>query len=419
MAILLKRFIIPFIPQSARQRLKQRVVERAFTLEDLDIRSKNVHDEFKVSGINLLGYARAEMGLGESCRLAARSLETTHINYGILNFKGTNSARMTDTTWSHKEIDNPKYNINIFHINAEQMIEVYTKYGHSLFKERYNIGYWHWELPEFPDEWVSGFNFVNEVWVPSQFVADSVAAKSDVPVVIIPHGIEVTIMEPRTRLHFNLPENAFLFLTMYDMNSYQERKNPMASIKAFKASFKPDDQSVGLVVKVNNAGSNKEDIRHLASLVEGYSNIYIIKATMSRNDTYALLSCTDSFISLHRSEGFGLGLAEAMYLGKPAIGTNWSANIDFMTTENSCLVDYDLQSVGKDYGPYKAHQTWANPHIEHASEYMKKLVQQPEYYRSVADKGQSDIKSNFSPSMVGSKVEQRLKTISEILGGKE
>src|SRR5690606_35232661 len=110
---------------------------------------------------------------------------------GILNFIGTNSARMQDLTWSHREIESPLHSVNLFHINAEQMTEVYSHYGNSLFQERYNIGYWHWELPDFPDEWIDNFDLVDEVWVPSTFVADSIAMKSPVPVVKIPHSIKV------------------------------------------------------------------------------------------------------------------------------------------------------------------------------------------------------------------------------------
>ncbi|WP_240353147.1 MULTISPECIES: glycosyltransferase [Cohnella] len=413
----MKKVLIPFIPQSMRKRLKKKVIDRAFSLEKLDIRSTSVQ-HLNITGINLIGYARAEMGIGESCRIAAKCISTTSIPFDIINFKGTNTARMTDMSWRHKEVEAPQYNVNIFHVNAEQMVEVYTHFGQSLFEKRYNIGYWHWELPEFPDEWLDGFKFVNEVWVPTSFVAESVSAKSNVPVSIIPHGIEVKIENPRNRSYFQLPERSFLFLTMYDMNSFQERKNPIASIEAFKKAFQPDDSSVGLIVKVNNAGSNKEDMKQLLALVTGYVNIYILKETFSRNDTNALIQCADSYISLHRSEGFGLGLAEAMYLGKPAIGTNWSANTDFMNEENSCPVRYRLKKIGKDYGPYTAEQIWADPDIEHAGEYMVKLVNDSGFYDRISMNGMHSIKTDFSPQAVGTKVEKRLKEISDQLGGR-
>lgn len=374
-------------------------------------------ETMSITGINLIGYSRAEMGIGESCRIAAKSIATTDIPFGILNYKGTNSARMSDLTWSHKEVESPNYNLNIFHLNAEQMTEAFIYYGEELFRNRYNIGYWHWELPDFPETWLDGFKFVDEVWVPSTYVATSVSFKSTVPVITIPHSIEVKIELSRDRTYYGLPENTFLFLTMYDMNSFQQRKNPEASIEAFKKAFEPDDMTVGLVVKVNNSHSNRTDMRTISQITSGYKNIHVINETLSRNDTNALIQCTDSYISLHRSEGFGLGLAEAMYLGKPAIGTNWSANTDFMNQQNSCLVNYEMIHVGMDYGPYEAYQTWANPDVEHASYYMRRLVTDNTYRDEISLSGQQTIKNEFSPSAVGKLIEKRLKYIKARVGG--
>lgn len=151
------------------------------------------------------------MGIGESCRIAAKSLSAADIPFGIINFTGTNRARMTDLSWTEKEIDRPIFNVNIFHINAEQMTEVYAAHGNSIFQNRYNIGYWAWELPDFPDEWCDSFQLLDEIWVPSTFVNNSIAIKSPIPVVTIPHSIEVLITQPRNRAYFKLPEDVFSF----------------------------------------------------------------------------------------------------------------------------------------------------------------------------------------------------------------
>lgn len=351
------------------------------------------------------------MGIGESCRIAAKSMDAADIPFGIINFTGTNSARMGDTTWVHKEITSPIYSINIFHINAEQMPELNVVYGDSFFKNRYNIGVWHWELPDFPDEWIESFQFVDEIWAPSTFVAESISLKSPVPVVKVPHSIEVKITSPRTRSYYNLPEDVFLFLTMYDVRSFQERKNPEASVRSFQLAFEPDNMSVGLVIKVNSYKASTGEMDKLNKLIRDYKNIYIIDETLSRNDVNALLLASDCFISLHRSEGFGLGLAEAMYLGKPVIGTNWSSTTDFMKSNNSCPVDFRLISVGGNYGPYKAYQQWADPNIEQASEYMKKLVIDPDYYHTVASQGEKYIKQYYSPKYIGEMMSRRIKYI--------
>ncbi|MEK4849591.1 glycosyltransferase family 4 protein [Paenibacillus sp. FSL H7-0756] len=409
LAVKLKPIAVKIFPFEKRQSIKQKLLKTAFPIDKNGDASSI---KGNVSGINLVGYSRAEMGIGESCRIAAKSINAVEIPFGIINFTGTNSARMSDTTWMHKEIEEPEFNLNVFHINAEQMIEIYAHYGNSIFKDRYNIGFWHWELPDFPDEWKESFNLVDEIWAPSTFVVDSIAMKSPVPVVKIPHSIEVNIADMRDRGYFGLPEQTFLFLSMYDLKSYQERKNPQASIKAFQLAFNSNDESVGLVIKVNSAEEGSKELEELYHLIGSYKNIYLVDKTLSRNDTNALISVIDSYVSLHRSEGFGLGLAEAMFLGKPVIGTNWSSNTDFMSHNNSCLVDYSLKQLNHDHGPYKANQHWADPDVEHASRYMRRLCDDKNFYAEISSKAEEHIKQNYSPKAVGEMIKQRLDYIS-------
>lgn len=408
-AVKLKPIAVRVFPFETRQRIKQSLLKTAFPLEK---KSGMSYIKEQLSGVNLIGYSRAEMGIGESCRIAAKSMEAVNIPFGIINFTGTNSASMNDDTWVHKEIADPAYNLNVFHINAEQMIEIYAHYGNSIFKDRYNIGFWHWELPDFPDEWKESFNLVDEIWAPSTFVVDAIAQKSPVPVVKIPHSIEVKIEDRRDRSYFNLPKDAFLFLTMYDLKSFQARKNPQASIKAFQLAFHADDRSVGLVIKVNSAKQGLKELDELHELIGPYTNIYLVDKILSRNDTNALISIIDSYVSLHRSEGFGLGLAEAMYLGKPVIGTNWSSNIDFMDFNNSCLVDYTLVKLNEDHGPYKSYQYWADPSVEHASAYMRTLFDDKNFYNRISSNSEEHIKKYYSPQAVGEIIQRRLKYIS-------
>nr|WP_245975900.1 glycosyltransferase [Paenibacillus prosopidis] len=195
---------------------------------------------------------------------------------------------------------------------------------------------------------------------------------------------------------------------MYDTSSFRERKNPEGAILAFRKAFAPDDTSVGLVIKVNNSALRPKDIQVLGDLSSGYGNIHIIDAVLPRNQVNGLIACTDCFISLHRSEGFGLGLAEAMYLGKPVIGTNWSGNTDFMNNTNSCPVNYRLVQVGENYGPYEAYQTWAEPDLDHAADYMMDLVAVPDWRDTIARAGQNTIRSQFSPTIVGEMIKNRL-----------
>ncbi|KPV61101.1 glycosyl transferase family 1 [Paenibacillus sp. A3] len=359
-------------------------------------------------GVNLVGLIRAETGIGESGRLAARALQATNIPFGILNCPVYGDYRNEDMTWTHKEMQAPAYNVNIFHVNGNTLKHVVDHFGASLLHGRYNIGFWHWELPELPDFYAEGFQFLQEVWAPSTYVAANIAKRSPIPVIHIPHGIEVAYDAAMNRTYFGLPDNRFLFCSMYDTQSFQERKNPLAVIEAFKAAFGRDDPSAGLVVKVNNAGVKPDDMALLHRVTAGFPQIMIMDRTLPRHEVNALIACTDSFVSLHRAEGFGLGLAEAMYLGKPVIGTHWSGNTDFMTPENSCTVGYKLVQVGTDHGPYGAHQVWADPDIGQAAGHMRNLVRDAGWRSRIAAAGQQTIRSRYSPSAVGRLIEQRL-----------
>lgn len=370
--------------------------------------SDSLVDDKLECGINLIGYARAEMGIGESCRIAANAIQKTKIPFGIINITVGNPARMSDVSWVFKEMKEPQYKVNIFHVNAEQIPLVYLHHGASLFNRHFNVGYWAWELCDFPDEWCNSFKYLHEIWVPSNFVLESISKKSPVPVVRIPHSVEVKLIDDINREFFNLPDKAFLFLSMYDTHSQKERKNPEGAIDAFKLAFGQDDVSVGLVLKINHPKTTPQEIEQLKKKVAGYKNIYLIDKSMTRSEVNSLINCSDCFVSLHRSEGFGLGMAEAMYLGKPVIGTNWSGNVDFMDTENSCVVDYTLKQIGRDYGPYKANQYWAEPDIQQAAEFMQKLVVDKNWCADIARRGQETIRNDFSPEVIGKMVERRL-----------
>ncbi len=360
-------------------------------------------------GVNLIGYARAEFGLGEACRLAAKALESAGVPFCIINFPYSPS-RQNDLTWKHKEVPAPLYNTNIFFINADQMYYYYKKniLKRAWFRNRYNIGYWHWELPNFPVFWNVSFNLVNEIWVPSQFTFQSISKNTYKPVVIMPHGIFVENPSNMNRKYFGLPESRFLFLNMYDTQSTSARKNPNGVIDAFKKAFKKNDGQVGLVLKVNNSAHFSKELAKLKYKIAEYENIRVIDNILSRQELNGLMNVMDSYVSLHRSEGFGLPIAEAMSLGKPVIATNWSGNVDFINENNACLVDFTIEKIEKNYGPYLANQEWAEPNIFHAANYMTKLVHDRGYANRIGLNAQKTIKSDFSPISIGMKYKSRL-----------
>jgi GT2 family glycosyltransferase/glycosyltransferase involved in cell wall biosynthesis len=360
-------------------------------------------------GVNLIGYLRAEMGLGEGARSDAKALDAAHEPFGIINFQSGNPSRMTDLSWQHKEVNEAPYDITILHINPDQVLQAIFELPSEYFDGHYTIGYWAWELPEMPDEWVKCFKHFDEIWVPSRFVQQAIAMKSPVPVVCIPHAIDVTVDTSLTRKDFDLPEDAFLFLSMFDTYSMAERKNPYGAFRAFKEAFAADDQSVRLILKINNA--TPKVMREIRAAIGDYSNIIPVEQVYSRREINALIANCDCYVSLHRSEGFGLGPAEAMSLGKACIVTGWSGNTDYMTSTNSIAIDAKLITLDKNYGPYKAGQIWADPDITQAAMAMQRLAADPEWAAILGNNARETMQAQFSPEYVGILMRKRLKAI--------
>jgi len=239
-----------------------------------------------------------------------------------------------------------------------------------------------------------------------------VSAKSPIPVLLMPHAISIEQPLPYSRADFGLPENEFLFLMMYDMSSFQKRKNPQAVIQAFKTAF-PDANGVKLVIKTQNSHLHPQELAELRGFLEESPGLIHIDKTLSRSEIYGLENVCDSFVSLHRSEGFGLPLAESMYLGKPVIATGWSANTDFMNHENSCLVNYKLVELTETIGPYDKGQLWAEPDVEHASWYMRKVHGDDIFRRPIAAAASASIREHYAPEVIGSIYRKRLNVIEE------
>lgn len=361
-------------------------------------------------GINLVGYIKSEHGVGEAARHMADCIDKTGYDWSIYDFEVGNLSRQNDTRWDSKIDEELPYNISILNINADQMPVAQNNLPAKIWNKGYVIGVWYWELEDFPDEWKGSFDLVSEIWAPTKFIAESISLKSTKPVVYMPPSMRLNHPQKCDRKDFGLPEDAFLFLNMYDSLSYNTRKNPRAAFMAFKNAFAYDDKTVGLVVKVNNSSIVSED-EYLKELVGDYQNIYIISETLTREQVNELICVCDVAVSLHRSEGLGLLCEEAMYFGKPVIATNWSGNTDFMNNENSCLVDYDLVNIGQDYGPYKAWQRWAEPKIEMAKDYMLKLKNDKQYYSKIAQEAEKYIKTNYSDEKCAERMRRRLETI--------
>jgi glycosyltransferase involved in cell wall biosynthesis/SAM-dependent methyltransferase len=368
-------------------------------------------------GVNLAGYINSEKGMGEAVRSDVRSLQQTNIPFVLNNFidSGSINNEMMNANFSTR---NP-YQVNLIHVNADQTSEFIKQKGQSYLNNRYNIGYWAWELSQFPEEWCNSFQYFDEIWVPSGFVQDSVARVSPIPVVRIPHSIAESGngAPPFDRQHFGIPQDKFVFLFIFDFDSFAARKNPYGIVKAFKKAFKGKDNAI-LVLKFSHSDHYPEDYQTLMAM-SGDENVKIINNVISREELKALLSHIDCYVSLHRSEGFGLTIAEAMSMGKPVIATSYSGNMDFMTQGNSFPVKYNLIEIDQDYGPYKKGWLWAEPDLEHAASLMRYVYDNQKESALVGQVAREHIRKYYSPGAVGKIYKDRLYKINKILENKK
>lgn len=351
------------------------------------------------------------MGLGVVARGMASAFESVKIPFNVINVERGNLSRHGDYSLSHKEVRRSRYDITVVCMNPDNSFNLRTQVSAKVLGDRYVIANWFWELPELPDAWLAEFEFVDEVWAASRFIRDAVSRKSPAPVVLIPPVVRLSETRHFSKSQLGLPEGCYLFLAMFDTSSVLERKNPLGVLRAFKKAFQSNDQSVGLIMKFNNPNQRQPMMQAVREEMAGVQNVFLLDRIMDRDEVNSLIRVSDCFVSLHRSEGFGLGPAEAMSLGKPAIITNWSGNTDYMTPDNSIGIDYELVKLDQDYGPYKAHQYWAEPDLEQATYWMKTIAQDAELAKRIGRRAQETMKSEFSPEAVGGIIQQRLEHI--------
>jgi glycosyltransferase involved in cell wall biosynthesis len=235
------------------------------------------------------------------------------------------------------------------------------------------IAVWYWEMEDVPAEWVPRLGWADEVWAPTRFIADTFRKYVNVPVVTMLPGVVLPAFEPKPRSAFGLRDDRFAFLFTFDLFSTLARKNPLGLIAAYRKAFRRDEP-VDLVLKVSRGDEMPADFAVLKTACDD-SGVTLLNAVLPRGDLLALMACCDSYVSLHRSEGLGLGLAEAMLLGKPVIGTGYSGNLDFMTADNSYLVRCGRVPCAADAPPYQKGFVWGEPDLDHAAELMRRVYE--------------------------------------------
>lgn len=362
-------------------------------------------------GINLVGDIESATGIGQSMRLLGGVMEDQNIPFATHQFSLCEDGFSQENPFKDKNTDGYPYGINLFHINTADFPNAYLKLGPKPWSGHYNIAHWVWELEELPEKWIPYMCMADEFWTPSEFASSVFRKYTNKKVVTVPHSVTAPYDEKYDRKYFGLPEDRFLFLTMYASDSLVERKNPQAVVRAFKKAFKKNDPSVGLVIKVVPSKHRTGDIDELKRMTAGYDNVYFLTDEYEKIEVNSMIRDVDVYVSLHRSEGFGLTLAESMMLGTPTIATDWSGNVEFQNRETACMVNYKLVNVGKNIPLFPEGSKWAEASFEHAAVYMRKLYTDREFYNKIRDNALKSINNQLSKESVGKIIKKRINAI--------
>jgi glycosyltransferase involved in cell wall biosynthesis len=357
--------------------------------------------------ITVVGYLRTASGVGEVGRqtlltLGAGGLAVEGCDVGL-----NVAALRNDESCAALLVETGTAPVQIFNVNADQLRQVVEHVRPRLRADAVRINIPFWELSRFPEAWLVEFEQMDEIWAPSRFIQTALAGRIDKPVIYMPIAIELTPPDPLPRERFGLP-NSFLFFYAFDFLSFPERKNPIDVIAAFRMAF-ARSRRAGLVLKCMNGSLVPEKLTALLAEIDGDRDIFLIDETLNRADTLGLIAASDAIVSLHRSEGLGLLIAEGMLLGKPVIATAYSASGELVTAATGYPVGYRLVRVREGEYPFAQGQVWAAPDVAHAAWLMRRLQEEPRRAAPLVAQASRYLQQHHSRTRVAELQVQRLR----------
>ena len=361
-----------------------------------------------VLGVNLIGFAYGELGIGEDLRMAVQACQAAGVPFKVLNINPGKHLRQADRWLARHCTDDIAalpHATNIFCLTGFDTLRVYAERGGVLFDGRHNIGWWPWELPVWPRRWAAAFSVVDEVWAATRFTQAMFSQVTDKPVTRMPLPVCVGRLKPTSRRTLGLPAKRFLFLFVFDFNSYLARKNPQAVIAAFQRAFPASDSDVGLVLKTMNSRPGDPAWAAFQAACAADPRITLIDRTLDRPQVLGLVQACDAYVSLHRAEGFGRTLAEAMLLGKPVVATDFSGNTDFLDRDSGYPVRWTRVPVAVGDYPFVTADDgawWAEPDLAHAARQMR--AARGSAGSEWAQQLPAQVAERFSPMVIGQRI---------------
>lgn len=327
----------------------------------------------------VIGYLRLALGLGEAGRQTLRTLVHAGLDARGLPIQLNSNS---DRVYAGDDLEplmqaDAAARIQVFNVNADQLPAVVTYLKATLRPDAYRVIVPFWELEKLPAPWHDAFDLVDEVWAPTGFIQAMLARAVTKPVLHMPLLMDFEAPRMPKRSAFALPEDRFLFFFAFDYFSSIDRKNPLAVVRAFKLAFRGQGTTpdVGLVLKTLNAEQVPERSRALRDALREDPDITLIEGTLTRAELLGLVGVCDAVVSLHRSEGLGLLVAEAMALGKPVIATDYSGSTELLSPHTGWPVDFRLVPVGPGEYPFHEGQVWADADVGHAAWQMRQVFE--------------------------------------------
>lgn len=345
-------------------------------------------------GVNIIGHLHHETGVGEVARLVLQTLQRDVPVAWQAVLPGGQAWRVP-------------YQVSLVHVNADMALGLRRELQELRQAGQRVVGFWWWELELFPAHLREAFSLFDELWVGSRFVERALASVAPIPVRYVGVPLRMHAAPTWSRAELGLPERGYLFVQMVDLLSHEARKNPAGTVAAFAEAFGQRSNQAHLVLKVVNAQQARgafKRLKHAAAQV----GATVIAETWPRQRLQGLLEVCDAYVSLHRAEGLGLTLLEAMLAGKPVIATAYGGTTDFMTEHNSYPIEYDLVSIGEPIGPYPAEAMWAEPHQSQAAAVMRSLVADPLPGRWRGVRARVDVREQYDPALVGARMQAAL-----------
>lgn len=352
-------------------------------------------------GVNVVGFLSGTFGLSVAARNTVEMLQACRVPAALTDVVLGAPALAPATYVSPATgLSGPTpYPLTIFHVNPWELETELAAHPSLCAEDRLNAIVPFWELPKLPDSWLPLMRGMDIVLAPTLFIAEAVrAALPDTECIHFRQAVFLPEGVAENRSAWGIPEEATAFVSSFDVGSDIERKNPFAVVEAFKQAF-PERHDVALVLKLSCSPAARDlfadRLEALAEAIADDDRIIVIDRVLAYRDVLSLYASSDVLVSLHRSEGLGLALMEAMSLGRPVIATAWSGNMDFCTDENSCLVGYDLIPVVSQHPSYAAELigevSWANPRVDEAAEQMRRLADDRGLVNRLGERGRLDM----------------------------